>query len=817
MADAKFWIPFLKWDAYVADSPEEVGGDEDTDPDKRGIHGGMRITASLSKGDARAIRASTTPPQLFALGEQEARLDDGRLKLTADQAEFGLLAKCSVLDIPEDVDLVYTFTPHHVTYNGGPQDLPSITVKAPEIPDDYDVDEDGPWEQNLATMEWLNPSTARAGGFIIRQVPDDYELDGSTLYFTLDGNPFGTGVELPGGGPIPVEMLTNATTVGKAVAKAVDAAAARAATETARDSHGLPSYLVNFQSSNFLKWKKALVDVRNGVADARLLIVGDSTAAGVGSSTTTIPANKSWPAQLAALMNDGYVPATKGLAIPKSDSSAQPNDARWSSVNWSAGPFSGISQIGWGNKNTFWYTTTIGATLTYADGVYADTYDIYYLDASGNRYITAQASGGTPVNALMVEAALTVKKVTVTAAQASTTNVVTITMGATGGSNTRAFILGVEPSLSTAKQVRIGNAGVSGSQSSGWVSYPGGNPANTYGALDSIKAYAPHLTIIDLGINDAGAGVSQAAYAANLAQVIAAAQVSGDVILKTMLPSSVGATATLEAAYVAGIKTLGLPVIDVFSRIGAYSVYNAAGYMSDTVHGNDYSYGDEAAMVLAGLMIGIGSAGGASLGAVTDKVKAAVATDAMTLTNKTLASPLMGAVKDVNGNDILDLNAVSGAFNYLQIANAASATPSIKAVGTGSNVNIAVQPKGTGVVRLATSNGLAALQTGAPVASSVNYIEVTQATTTNAPKVAAAGTDTNVDLLLAGKGTGRPAAAALKLTGGSGTATVSAGTGSPEGAVTATMGSLYLNTSGGAGTSMYVKESGAGNTGWVAK
>jgi len=43
------------------------------------------------------------------------------------------------------------------------------------------------------------------------------------------------------------------------------------------------------------------------------------------------------------------------------------------------------------------------------------------------------------------------------------------------------------------------------------------------------------------------------------------------------------------------------------------------------------------------------------------------------------------------------------------------------------------------------------------------------------------------------------------------------GTGSPAGAVTAVVGSLYLRTDGGANTTLYVKESGTGNTGWVAK
>jgi hypothetical protein len=43
------------------------------------------------------------------------------------------------------------------------------------------------------------------------------------------------------------------------------------------------------------------------------------------------------------------------------------------------------------------------------------------------------------------------------------------------------------------------------------------------------------------------------------------------------------------------------------------------------------------------------------------------------------------------------------------------------------------------------------------------------------------------------------------------------GAGTPEGAVTAPVGSMYTDTTGGAGTTLYVKESGAGNTGWVGK
>lgn len=50
-----------------------------------------------------------------------------------------------------------------------------------------------------------------------------------------------------------------------------------------------------------------------------------------------------------------------------------------------------------------------------------------------------------------------------------------------------------------------------------------------------------------------------------------------------------------------------------------------------------------------------------------------------------------------------------------------------------------------------------------------------------------------------------------------GTCQILTGAGTPEAAVTAPVCSLYLRTDGGASTTLYVKESGAGNTGWVAK
>lgn len=57
----------------------------------------------------------------------------------------------------------------------------------------------------------------------------------------------------------------------------------------------------------------------------------------------------------------------------------------------------------------------------------------------------------------------------------------------------------------------------------------------------------------------------------------------------------------------------------------------------------------------------------------------------------------------------------------------------------------------------------------------------------------------------------------FRINNGTGIAGIYSYHGSPEGNVTAGPGSICLDTTGGAGNSFYVKESGSGNTGWVAK
>jgi Ca2+-binding RTX toxin-like protein len=43
------------------------------------------------------------------------------------------------------------------------------------------------------------------------------------------------------------------------------------------------------------------------------------------------------------------------------------------------------------------------------------------------------------------------------------------------------------------------------------------------------------------------------------------------------------------------------------------------------------------------------------------------------------------------------------------------------------------------------------------------------------------------------------------------------GQGSPEGRITASPGAIWLDTNGGSGTTLWVKETGTGDTGWDSK
>ena len=222
----------------------------------------------------------------------------------------------------------------------------------------------------------------------------------------------------------------------------------------------------------------------------------------------------------------------------------------------------------------------------------------------------------------------------------------------------------------------------------------------------------------------------------------------------------------------------------------------------------------------------------------------------------------------------------ASAVNYVDVVNAATgAGVIVRALGTDAAVDLVLSSKGVGTVRPEADNtknlgspsfrwsniygGVSTVTevrtdivysvAGSPgfyvgagklkcltatqgSASAVNFVDVVNSATGVGVLIRASGTDASIDLQLSAKGPGssvKPDTDNLRTFGkaanrwlevygttlkpGAGTVVWTSSTGTPEGVVTAPVGSLFTRTDGGANTTLYIKETGVGNTGWVAK
>lgn len=111
--------------------------------------------------------------------------------------------------------------------------------------------------------------------------------------------------------------------------------------------------------------------------------------------------------------------------------------------------------------------------------------------------------------------------------------------------------------------------------------------------------------------------------------------------------------------------------------------------------------------------------------------------------NNTLSSPVISTgIFDQNGNQIIALNAVSSAINYINTSNATTTNnPSLAAVGGDTNIGLLINGKGNsgGLVQGATSGSTAPSgYKGEVISSSVlnsSAISVTNQTTTQVTSI----------------------------------------------------------------------------------
>ena len=351
--------------------------------------------------------------------------------------------------------------------------------------------------------------------------------------------------------------------------------------------------LESFDAGKLVKWRTAFGKVRAGTADAKLLCVGDSTTQGLlGSANGGI--TNSYPYRLARFLDDAGLNASRGLSVPGSTNN---EDSRYTlEAGWSR---SQTSFLGFGGTSLYHFSGATQSNIAYKDPALADRYDIYYLRGTSNGTFAASATGGESVSQ-SAKTASGVGKVTISAGAAATNNVLTITSATDGDT----WIIGIEPWLSTRKQVHVGNAGVGSSRA---ATHWGGTDAR--GSSSAIKAYAPDLTIISLGVNDGSSNHTLEQFSAAMDNLIAAAQVTGDVIL--MAPIPVGdtwpnqTTKTMVPVYTAWMRARGLPFYNLPSRWNNGNDAFARGWMLDGVHPNQHGYEDLARGFIPGLLGGL--------------------------------------------------------------------------------------------------------------------------------------------------------------------------------------------------------------------
>lgn len=74
-----------------------------------------------------------------------------------------------------------------------------------------------------------------------------------------------------------------------------------------------------------------------------------------------------------------------------------------------------------------------------------------------------------------------------------------------------------------------------------------------------------------------------------------------------------------------------------------------------------------------------------------------------TFTNKTLTTPKIATILDLNGNEWIQVSAAGSAVNQLEIVNSATGNPvEIQPAGGDANIPIRIDPKGTGAVIIST-------------------------------------------------------------------------------------------------------------------
>ena len=348
---------------------------------------------------------------------------------------------------------------------------------------------------------------------------------------------------------------------------------------------------------NLPVWSAALNDVQNGVRNARLLFIGDSTTMGYGANSATFTANdraNSFPTLICPRLTDrsGLYASWSSIIGNGNVTDTRTYDNRITFPNSSGWNFP--TEFDAGGQTAGGYVTRKNPANTtkynFAPLNSCDTFEFYYLQTNTTGAWTLSVNdadkGSFNIN-FATNNPGNYAKATVT--HALGTNVLNARSANTANSH---YLGGIIAFNAAIKEITVLNAGWSGARTADW------NNAATYAysPLAAMAAYAPDLCVINLGINDANDNVAEATYKANMQAIITACVNAGsDVVL--MVPNPIGNGNQSRLNTMAGwinalaITNGGLSVIDLRVPLVDYTTANAAGRMRESLHPNATGYG----------------------------------------------------------------------------------------------------------------------------------------------------------------------------------------------------------------------------------
>ena len=338
------------------------------------------------------------------------------------------------------------------------------------------------------------------------------------------------------------------------------------------------------------RYRAALAATAANTADTIIAYMGDSTVAGAYGSGDDWNTCRTYcpPVLLGTWLKTRMgLPVSLDAAFGQGASSVELlYDPRVTRTTWTGANDGTPAGLGGGAYRN---DTNEAASINFAFVDTFDTIEVDYLTNSGGADFTISVDGGSAIGAT-VSSTGTLAVATASRTCASGTHTVNINRLAGAGF---ICIFAVRVRHSTTKRVLCWNWGVGGSAVAAWTdtTYPW-TPGNYAPTL------APHLILVQLGINDAIASRTNAEALTDYQALVDMYRVTSDIVFVTPVPvAAASATLVDQRDIVTACREIalrnGCPIVDAAALFGTYLSAATAGYFEpadDAVHPGPTGY-----------------------------------------------------------------------------------------------------------------------------------------------------------------------------------------------------------------------------------